>query len=135
MMAMMLALVAMCVTFSSCSSDDDDNKTTAAAAEVVGTYEGDMTLKVSSSESTSSNMTFKIEKVDDNHVNVILPAFGEAPMALPSITVTNLLVTGSNGSFSIPESTSTRHWRAVRASLQQLSRLLLPMARCTSSLL
>ena len=105
MMAMMLALEAMCVTFSSCSSDDDDNKTTAAAAEVVGTYEGDMTLKVSSSESTSSNMTFKIEKVDDNHVNVILPAFGEAPMALPSITVTNLLVTGSNGSFSIPEST------------------------------
>ena len=81
MMAMMLALVAMCVTFSSCSSDDDDDKTTAAAAEVVGTYEGDMTLKVSSSESTSSNMTFKIEKVDDNHVNVILPAFGEAPMA------------------------------------------------------
>ena len=35
MMAMMLALVSMCVAFSSCSSDDDNN-TVAAAKEIAG---------------------------------------------------------------------------------------------------
>ena len=49
------------------------------------------------------NATFKLEKVDDSHVNIILPAFGSAPMALPSITVKNLAVTESNGTYSIPE--------------------------------
>lgn len=104
MMAMMMALVAMCVTFSSCSSDDDPAPA-AASAQVVGTYEGDMTVKVSTSESTSENMTFQVVKVDDTHVKVVLPAFGEAPMALPSITADNLPVTGSDGSFTIPAST------------------------------
>ena len=39
MMAMMLALVSMCVVFSSCSSDDDDNNgagSSATAEQVVG---------------------------------------------------------------------------------------------------
>lgn len=104
MLAMMLALVCMTVAFTSCGGDDDDDNTTAAvAAQVVGTYTGDMSVKVSTSESTNENMEFKIEKVDDTHVNVVLPAFGEAPMALPSITVKNLLVTESNGTYAIPE--------------------------------
>mgnify|MGYP002523230540 CR=1 FL=1 len=103
MMAMMLALVGMCVAFSSCGDDDDDNTTAASVQEIVGTYVGDMTTKVSTSESTSENVEFKIEKVDDTHVNVILPAFGEAPMALPSITVKNLAVTASDGTYTIPQ--------------------------------
>ena len=44
MMAMMLALVYMCVAFSSCSSDDDDNNgagSAATAEQVVGTYVGE----------------------------------------------------------------------------------------------
>ena len=44
MMAMMLALVSMCVAFSSCSSDDDDNNgagSSATAEQVVGTYVGE----------------------------------------------------------------------------------------------
>jgi len=105
MMAMMLALVGMCVAFSSCSSDDDDDKSVAAAEQVIGTYVGDMTVTVSSSESTNENMEFKVEKVDDSHVNIVLPAFGQAPMALPSITVQNLAVTESNGTYTIPQTT------------------------------
>jgi ABC-type glycerol-3-phosphate transport system substrate-binding protein len=50
MMAMMLALVSMCVAFSSCSSDDDDNNgagSSATAEQVVGTYVGE-TMSITS---------------------------------------------------------------------------------------
>lgn len=104
MMAMMLALVSMCVAFSACSSSSDDSKQADAAA-IAGTYVGNLSCTVSTSTSTVENASFIIEKVDDSHVNVTLPAFGEAPMALPSIKVEKLSVTESNGTYSIPEST------------------------------
>ena len=109
MMAMMLALVSMCVAFSSCSSDDDDNNgagSSATAEQVVGTYVGEtmsIALAGQGDMDPLENATFKLEKVDDSHVNITLPAFGSAPMALPSITVKNLAVTESNGTYSIPE--------------------------------
>ena len=86
MMAMMLALVSMCVAFSSCSSDDDDNNgagSSATAEQVVGTYVGEtmsIALAGQGDMDPLENATFKLEKVDDSHVNIILPAFGSAPM-------------------------------------------------------
>ena len=68
MMAMMLALVSMCVAFSSCSSDDDD--TVAAAKEIAGTYTSSLDMTVMGQASTYDNVTMKIEAVDDATVKV-----------------------------------------------------------------
>lgn len=101
MMAMMLALVSMCVAFSSCSSDDDgDGDTTAAADYVVGSYVSNLDMTVMGETSTYENATIKLDKVDDNTINVVLPAAGEGMMALPSITVPSLKVTGANGAYA-----------------------------------
>lgn len=101
MMAMMLAVVTMCGIMTSCGGDDEDN--TPAAAKIVGTYVGDMSCTVSTSTSTVEAAEFQVVKVDDSHVNITLPAFGSAPMALPAITVKNLTVTESNGTYTIPQ--------------------------------
>ena len=104
MMAMIVALVAMTVAFSSCSkNDNNDDAATATAAQVVGTYTGDLAIEVSTSKSTTNGLEFKVEKADDTHVNLTLPAYGEGSMAFPGLTIKNLLVTGSNGTYTIPE--------------------------------
>ena len=100
MMAMMLALVGMCVAFSSCSSDDDDDKVTPAAEYVAGSYVSNLDMTVMGETSTYENAEIKLEKVDDKTINVVLPAAGEGMMALPSITVPNVKVTGSNGNYA-----------------------------------
>lgn len=87
MMAMMLALVSMCVAFSSCSSDDDDNVAVAAAKEIADTYTGSLDMTVMGDASTYDNLTMKIEAVDDATVKVTLPACGEGMMALPALEV------------------------------------------------
>ena len=50
MMAMMLALVSMCVAFSSCSSEEDD--TVAAAKEIAGSYTSSLDMTVMGEPST-----------------------------------------------------------------------------------
>ena len=57
MMAMMLALVSMCVAFSSCSSDDDDNVAVAAAKEIAGSYTSTLDMTVMGQASTYENLT------------------------------------------------------------------------------
>ena len=96
MMAMMLALVSMCVAFSSCSSDDD-NDTVAAAKEIAGSYTSTLDMTVMGEASTYDNLTMKIEAVDDATVKVTLPACGEGMMALPALEVPAVKVSGSNG--------------------------------------
>ena len=76
MMAMMLALVSMCVAFNSCSSDDD-NDTVAAAKEIAGSYTSSLDMTVMGETSTYDHVTMKIEAVDDATVKVTLPACGE----------------------------------------------------------
>ena len=49
------------------------------------------------SASTFENLTFSIEATDDATVAVTLPAFGEAPMAMPSLAITGVKVTEANG--------------------------------------
>ena len=96
MMAMMLALVSMCVAFSSCSSDDDP-VAVAAAKEIAGTYTGSLDMTVMGTASTYDNLTMKIEAVDDATVKVTLPACGEGMMALPALEVPAVKASGSNG--------------------------------------
>ena len=78
MMAMMLALVSMCVAFSSCSSDDDP-VAVAAAKEIAGTYTGSLDMTVT------------------------LPACGEGMMALPALEVPAVKVSGSNGAYAFSQ--------------------------------
>ena len=101
MMAMMLALVSMCVAFSSCSSDDDD--TVAAAKEIAGTYTSSLDMTVMGQASTYENLTMKIEAVDDATVKVTLPACGEGMMALPALEVPAVKVSGSNGAYAFSQ--------------------------------
>lgn len=102
MMAMMLALVSMCVAFSSCSSDDD-NDTVAAAKEIAGSYTSTLDMTVMGQASTYDNVTLKIEAVDDATVKVTLPACGEGMMALPALEVPAVKVSGSNGSYAFAQ--------------------------------
>ena len=101
MMAMMLALVSMCVAFSSCSSDDDD--TVAAAKEIAGTYTSNLDMTVMGQASIYENLTMKIEAVDDATVKVTLPACGEGMMALRAVEVPAVKVSGSNGAYAFSQ--------------------------------
>ena len=102
MMAMMLALVSMCVAFSSCSSDDDD--TVAAAKEIAGSYTSSLYMTVMGQASTYENVTMKIEAVDDATVKITLPACGdEGMMALPALEVPAVKVSGSNGAYAFSQ--------------------------------
>lgn len=100
-MAMMIAAVALCVSFASCGDDgdDDDNKVvTPAAQTLAGEYTGVLTLSVMGSESKDT-VTYEIKKIDDTHVSITTPAYGSGAMALPSITLDNISVstTASSG--------------------------------------
>ena len=107
MMAMMLALVSMCVVFNSCSSDDD-NDTVAAAKEIAGSYTSNLEMTVMGQASTYENLTMKIEAVDDATVKVTLPACGDGGMmALPALEVPAVKVSGSNGAYTFSKDNYT----------------------------
>lgn len=102
MMAMMLALVSMCVAFSSCSSDDDDN-TAGGAKEIAGSYTSTLETTVMGKASTFDNLTMKIEAVDDATVKVTLPACDKGMMPLPALEVPAVKVSGSNGAYAFSQ--------------------------------
>ena len=100
--AMMVAMLTMCVAFTSCSSDDD-NDTVAAAKEIAGSYTSSLDMTVMGQASTYDNLTMKIEAVDDATVKVTLPACGEGMMALPALEVPAVKVSGSNGAYAFSQ--------------------------------
>ena len=99
--AMMVAMLTMCVAFTSCSNDDDD--TVAAAKEIVGSYTGNLAMTVMGQASSHDNITMKIEAVDNATVKVTLPAFGEGMMALPALEGPAVKVSGSNGAYAFSQ--------------------------------
>ena len=99
---MMIAMLTMCVAFTSCSSDDD-NDTVAAAKEIAGSYTSSLDMTVMGQASTYDNLTMKIEAVDDATVKVTLPACGEGMMALPALEVPAVKVSGSNGAYAFSQ--------------------------------
>lgn len=100
---MMVAMLTMCVAFTSCSNDDDP-VAVAAASEVAGTYVDSLQLTVMGSTSTYKDLEVKVEAVNEETVNIILPAYGEGRMALPSLTIPAVKVAGSdnNYAFGVP---------------------------------
>lgn len=97
-----IAILAL-TSFTSCSDDDNNEPLTPAAREIAGTYTGDLTCTVMNSPSTYENLSFTVTATDETTVTITLPAFGEAPMALPSITLPGLKVSDAGGTYTIPE--------------------------------
>lgn len=97
--AMMVAMLTMCVAFTSCSSEDDP-VAVAAASEVAGTYVDSLQLTVMGSTSTYKDLEVKVEAANEETVNIILPAYGEGRMALPSLTIPAVKVAGSNNNYA-----------------------------------
>lgn len=84
------------VSFTSCG-DDDEPQGIAAAKEVTGTYVGDMSVTVSSSESVTEDLTFVVTATSDETVTIKTPSFGSSPMAMPSVEIKNVKVSGADG--------------------------------------
>lgn len=97
--AIMVAMLTMCVAFTSCSNDDDP-AAVAAASEVAGTYVDSLQLTVMGSTSTYKDLEVKVEAANEETVNIILPAYGEGRMALPSLTIPAVKVAGSNNNYA-----------------------------------
>ena len=95
---MMVAMLTLCVVFTSCSSEEDD--IVAAAKEIAGSYTSSLDMTVMGEASTYENVTMKIEAVDDATVKVTLPACGEGMMALPDLEIPAVKVSGSNGAYA-----------------------------------
>lgn len=91
-----LIAVLTLVTLPSCS-DEKDEPATPAAKAIEGTYAGDMECSVMGNASTFNDVSFTVTATDDATVNVTLPAFGEAPMAMPSLVVKGIKVADNNG--------------------------------------
>lgn len=98
---MIMAVVSL-VAFSSCSNDDEPQGT-AAAKEIAGTYVGDMSVTVSTSESVAEDLTFVVTATDDETVTITTPAFGSAPMAMPSVDISGVKVSGSDGKCTLAD--------------------------------
>lgn len=98
---MMVAMLTLCVVFTSCSSEEDD--TVAVAKEIAGSYTSSLDMTVMGEASTYDNVTMKIEAVDDATVKVTLPACGEGMMALPALEVPAVKVSGSNGAYAFSQ--------------------------------
>lgn len=104
-LATMLAVLSL-VSFNSCSDKDDDEPVaTPAAKSVAGTYNGDMTCSVMGQESTFEDMTFNVTATDDATVSIEISSFGEPPMQVPAITVPDVKVAGSDGTYSLASTT------------------------------
>ena len=116
--AVLMTFVYM-TSFSSCGNDNDE-PSTPAAKSIEGTYIGDLQTSVMGSVSMSEDLTFTISAIDEHIVAVTLPAFGEAPMALPSITIPGVRVSESDGVVTLAEtevSGSTEAGKAYTCTL------------------
>lgn len=91
---MMAAVLAGALT--SCS-DDNDTPDVPAAKSIEGTYKGDLVCTVMGSAQTFEGKEFVITANDETMVSVSLPAFGEAPMALPAIKLPGVKVSEADG--------------------------------------
>ena len=91
--ASLMAMLTLAI-LPSCS-DEKDEPAAPAARTIQGSYSGDMECSVMGSASTFENLTFSIDATDDATVTV--PAFGEAPMAMPSIAVAGVKVSEADG--------------------------------------
>ncbi len=99
-----LACLAM-TAFTSCSDDDDNTPAAPAAKQIEGTYTSSMTCSVMGSEDTFDDMTFTLTATDDATIDMTVPSFGNPPMQVPGFTITDMKVTGTDGTYTIAPTT------------------------------
>lgn len=97
--ATMLALL-LSVSIASCS-DNNDEPPTPDSESIDGTYRGDLECTVMGSASVFDNKEFKITAIDESTVSIELPAFGDAPMAMPAIRLDGVKVTETDGTVTL----------------------------------
>lgn len=95
LLAAMVAIFGM-TSFVSCGEEKDE-PSAPAAKTIAGTYKGDMNVSVMGDVSTYENVSYAVTATDESTVTVVLPSFGEAPMAMPSITVPGVKVSETDG--------------------------------------
>jgi len=105
LISVMTVMVFGLFDLTSCSSDNEE-PATPAAHNIEGSYTGDMSCSVMGSGDVFEDVTFTVTAVDDSKVDITIPSFGNPPMQLPEIIVENLAVSGSDGTYSIPETVS-----------------------------
>lgn len=99
LLSAMLAVAFSLFSLASCGSDDEPE--TPAARSIAGEYHGNMTCSVLGEESTFENMTFTVTAVDDVTATISISSFGNPPMQVPGIVVSNVKVNGSDGNYTL----------------------------------
>lgn len=97
-----LALVCMVMVMASCSEEKTE-PSMPAAKMVEGSYVGNLTYKVLETNYEEKGLTYKVEAVSDNEINLVISTFGNPPMQIPEVKV-KTTVAGKDGEFVIPES-------------------------------
>lgn len=97
----MLLLVGSTSLLSCSESKDDDKPAVPAAKEIEGIYKGDMTSSVMGSETLFEDMTFTVTATDDATATLIISSFGNPPMLIPEITVSDIKVSGEDGTYTL----------------------------------
>ena len=101
--AMMLCMSVICsMAFVSCDSKEDE-PAVPAAKSVAGEYTNSMTVTVMGSESVFENVTYTIVATSDSKVDVQISAFGNPPMRVPAFTVKDVVVSGTDGNYTLAE--------------------------------
>lgn len=88
------------LTFTACSSDDDD--AVDYAAQVAGTYNGTLNVKVG--EAPAEDVTgqdIKLKRTGENKAELLIENFSLGEINAGSITVDNITVTESNGTVKL----------------------------------
>ncbi len=52
-------------------------------------------------ESVFEDLTFNVDATDDATVDITLPSFGNPPMQVPQINVSDVKVSGSDGTYTL----------------------------------
>lgn len=98
---LVIALLFMGIASVATSCSENTPPELPAAKYVEGTYTGDMTCSVMSSDQTFENLTFNVTATDAGTVTVAIPSFGQPPMQMPAITVPGVKVAGTDGTYAL----------------------------------
>lgn len=102
MMVMMMAVLCVGMMMTSCSNEEEETQH-GAAEMIAGSYTSNMTTTVMGQEVSFEDITMKLIKKDESTVDLQISGYGTPPMAVPSITIPNLKVTGTNNNYKIAE--------------------------------
>ena len=97
---MMMAVMAIVVSMSSCSKDDDTPEV-AVATQVAGSYSGNEVVMVMGEESSNELKTYVLAKSSDTSVDMTIPEMGMGGhMTIPALPVKNIPLTKSGNTIT-----------------------------------